>query len=211
MSTIASYQQDTFVGISHLWFVAGGFGDKFDTSGKDIIEIPVAEDGGFSYNGGTPSIEHYKVHGIAGDWTSRMTPGDTEINLFVPTIDQEVLQACGFTVTTVAAADAAKVVVAEKSNGTAQTGDYKFTPTSQTAGYSIAETQKAFEVGIAATNDTGTKLFAIKKVKLYASLLFDAADTAKPIGVTLTGASSASSALDAIGIFVGTTSAVASA
>lgn len=205
MATIASYQQDTFVGISHLWFVAGGFGDKFDTTGKTITEIPVAEDGGFSYNGGTPSIEHYKVHGIAGDWTSRMTPGDTEINLFVPTIDSEVLQACGFTVTTVAAADAVKAVVAD-----ANAGDYKFTPTSGTAGYSIAETQQAFVVGIAATNDTGTKLFAIKKVKLYASLLFDAADTAKPIGVTLTGASSASSALDAIGIFEGTTTAVSS-
>lgn len=206
MATIASYQQDTFVGISHLWFVGGGFGDKFDTTGKTITEIPVAEDGGFSYNGGTPSIEHYKVHGIAGDWTSRMTPGDTEINLFVPTIDSEVLTACGFTVTTVGTSDAAKVVVADANNG-----DYQFNPTSNKTGYSIAETQQAFVVGIAATNDTGTKLFAIKKVKLYASLLFDAADTAKPIGVTLTGASSASSALDAIGIFEGATTAVTGA
>lgn len=209
MATIASYQAGTFVGISHLWFIKDGFGDKFDTTGKDIVEIPVAEDGGFSYNGGTPSIEHYKVHGIAGDWTSRMTPGDTEINLFIPTIDKEVLEACGFTTTTVSSTDAAKVIVAEKTSGTAQAGDYKFTPGSGT-GYSIAETQKAFTVGIAAANDTGTKLFCIKTVKLYASLLFDAADTAKPIGVTLTGASSSSSALDAIGIFEGATSAVTS-
>lgn len=203
MATISSYQQDTFVGISHLWFINEGFGDNFSTQGKTITELPVAEDGGFSYNGGAPSIEHYKVHGIAGDWTSRMTPGDTEINLFIPTVDKEVLEACGFTVTTVSSTDAAKVVVAD-----ADAGDYKFTPKASTTGYSIAETQKAFTVGVAATNDTGTKLFAIKKVKLYASLLFDAADTAKPIGVTLTGASSASSALDAIGIFEGTTTAV---
>ena len=203
MATIASYQGGTFVGISHLWFVQGGFGDKFDTTGKTIKEVPVAQDGGFTYNGGTPSIEHYKVHGINGDWTSRMTPGDTEINLFIPCVDSEVLGACGFTAVTVAAADAAKVIVADSDNG-----DYKFTPKASTAGISFAETQKAFTVGIAAANDEGTKLFAIKKVKLLASILFDAADTAKPIGITLTGASTASSAADGMGIFEGATAIV---
>lgn len=203
MATISSYQGGTFVGISHLWFVQNGFGDKFDTTGKTIKEVPVAQDGGFTYNGGTPSVEHYKVHGINGDWTSRMTPGDTEINLFIPCVDQEVLTACGFSVTTIAAADAAKAVIADSDSG-----DYKFTPTSGQAAFSFAETQKAFTVGIAAANDEGTKLFAIKKVKLLASILFDAADTAKPIGITLTGASSASSAVDGMGIFDGATTVV---
>lgn len=203
MATIASYQGGTFVGISHLWFVIGGFGDKFDTTGKTIKEVPVAQDGGFTYNGGSPSIEHYKVHGINGDWTSRMTPGDTEINLFIPCVDTEVLGACGFTAVSVAAADAAKVIVADSDNG-----DYKFTPKASTAGISFAETQKAFTVGIAAANDEGTKLFAIKKVKLLASILFDAADTAKPIGITLTGASTASSAADGMGIFEGAVAVV---
>lgn len=203
MSTISSYQTGTFVGISHLWFVQGGFGDKFDTTGKTIKEIPVAEDGGFTYNGGEPSIEHYRVHGISGDWTSRMTPGDTEINLFIPTIDQEVLTACGFAVTTVTSTDAAKAVIADTD-----AGDYKFTPTSGQAGYSFAETQKAFNVGVAVANDTGDQLFAIKKVKLLASIVFDEADTAKPIGITLTGSSAASSASDAMGIFQGAVSVV---
>lgn len=203
MATISSYQAGAFVGISHLFFVLGGFGDKFDATGKTVKEIPVAQDGGFTYNGGTPSIDHYKVHGITGDWTSRMTPGDTEINLFIPTIDQEVLTACGFTVTTVTSTDAAKAALADTD-----AGDYKFTPTSGQAGYSFAETQKAFSVGIGAVNDEGTKLFAIKKVKLLASILFDAADTAKPIGITLTGSSAASSATDAMGIFDGSVAVV---
>lgn len=203
MSTIASYQNGTFVGISHLWFIQGGFGDKFDTTGKTVKELPVAEDGGFSYSGGTPSIEHYKVHGLNGDWTSKMTPGDTEINLFIPCIDEEVLTACGFTVTTVAAADAAKAAVADSD-----AGDYKFTPASGQTGFTFGETQKAFTAGIAAVNDEGTKMFAIKKTKLYASILFDAADTAKPIGITITGASSASAAPDAIGVFEGSTTVV---
>lgn len=203
MATISSYQAGTFVGISHLFFVEGGFADKFDTTGKTVKEIPVAEDGGFTYEGGSPSIEHYKVHGISGDWTSRMTPGDTEINLFVPTIDPEVLAACGFSTTSIAAADAAKAAVADTD-----AGDYKFTPTAGTTAVSFAETQHAFTVGIAVINDEGNKMFAIKKVKLLASILFDAADTAKPIGITLAGASSAASARDAMGIFEGATTVV---
>lgn len=203
MATISSYQAGTFVGISHCFFVLGGFGDKFDTTGKTVKEIPVAEDGGFTYEGGSPSIEHYKVHGISGDWTSRMTPGDTEINLFVPTIDPEVLAACGFTTTTLTSTEAAKAIVADTD-----AGDYKFTPTSGQTAVAFAETQKAFTVGLAVLNDEGTKMFAIKKVKLLASILFDSADTAKPIGITLAGASSSASAADAIGIFEGATSIV---
>ena len=200
MASISSYQAGAFVGISHLFFVIGGFGNKFDATGKTVKEVPVAQDGGFSYNGGTPSINHYKVHGITGDWTSRMTPGDTEINLFIPTIDEEVLQACGFTVKTVAQADAAKAALVDSD-----AGDAKFTP--EGTGYSFAETQKAFSVGIGAINDEGNKMFAIKKVKLLASILFDSADTAKPIGITLTGSSAAATAPDAMGIFEGATSA----
>lgn len=198
MATISQYQGGTFVGISHLWFVIGGFGDKFEVGSKSCIEIPVAQDGGFTYSGGSPSIDHYKVHGITGDWTSRMTPGDTEINLFIPCIDSEVLAACGYHVTTVSSTDAAKVTV-----GDTDAGDYEFTPASGTTGSSFAEVNSAFTVGIAAANDEGTKLFCIKKVKLLASILFDAADTAKPIGITLVGSSSASAATDAMGIFEG--------
>ena len=198
MATIASYQNGTFVGISHLFFVEGGFGEKFAVTGKTIKELPVAEDGGFTYDGGSPSVEHYRVHGISGDWTSRMTPGDTEINLFIPTIDTEVLTACGFTT--------ASVSTGAPTVADTDAGDYKFTATS---GYTFAETQKAFSTGIAVINDEGNKMFAIKKVKLLASILFDAADTAKPIGITLTGSSAAATAADAMGIFEGSTSVVA--
>ena len=196
MATISSYQNGAFVGISHLFFVEGGFGAAFATTGKTIKEVPVAQDGGFNYNGGEPNVDHYKVHGISGDWTSRMTPGETNINLFIPCVDKEVLEACGFTANT---ASAGGVV------GDSDAGDYKFTPST---GYTFAETQKAFSVGVAAINDEGNKMFAIKKVKLMASILFDSADTAKPIGITLVGSNALSSDADAMGIFEGTTSIV---
>ena len=191
---MSQYQDKAFVGISHLFFIKDGFGDNFATAGKVVKELPVAQDGGFTYNGGTPSIDHYKVHGIAGDWSSRMTPGETEINLFIPTIDAEVLEACGFQSVSSVGSTAAAAAKVEDAN------DYKFTPT---GGYTFAETQKAFSVGIAAINDEANQMFAIKKVKLMASILFDSADTAKPIGITLTGSNAASSAADAMGIFDG--------
>lgn len=197
MATVSSYQADAFVGISHLWFILGGFGDNFSVTSKTIHEIPVAQDGGFTYSGGEPSIDHYKIHGMNGDWTSRMTPGETEINLFIPVVNAEVLAACGFTTTAVSSG---APTIAD-----ANAGDYKFTATT---GYTFAETQKAFTVGIAAANDEGNKLFAIKKVKLLASILFDSADTAKPIGITLAGSSSAGSSADAMGIFEGSTDIV---
>lgn len=199
MAKVSKYQEGAFVGISHLFFIIGGFGDNFTTKvgnvDKVVKELPVAQDGGFTYNGGSPSIDHYKVHGIAGDWTSRMTPGETEINLFIPTVDKEVLTACGFQ--SVSDVDPSDIGA---DNVVADADDYKFTPSK---GYTFAETQKAFSVGIAAINDEGNQMFAIKKVKLMASILFDSADTAKPIGITLTGSNAASSAADAMGIFDG--------
>ena len=91
--------------------------------------------------------------------------------------------------------------------GDEDVGDYKFTGTK---GYTFAESQKAFSVGLAAVNDEGNQLFAVKKVKLLASILFDSADTAKPIGITLQGASTSASAPDAMGIFEGSTSQTSS-
>lgn len=196
--TMSEYQASAFVGISHLFFVKGGFGSKFNATGKEVKELPVAQDGGFNYNGGTPNVDHYKVHGIPGDWTSRMTPGETEINLFIPAINDEILEACGFeSVASLTSSELNKAKVEDS-------GDYKWTPTS---GYTFSETQKSFSVGIAAINDEGNKMFAVKKVKLMASILFDAADSAKPIGITLTGANAASSDPDAMGIFEGAKSA----
>ena len=54
-------------------------------------------------------------------------------------------------------------------------------------------------------------MYAIKKVKLLASILFDSADTAKPIGITLVGSSAAATASDAMGIFDGAVSVVTQA
>ena len=172
-----------FVGISALYVVKGGFGAKFALpAGGALTEVPVAEDGGFTYTGGEPSIEHYKIHGLTADWTSRTTPGETEVNLFVPSVTKEQLQLFGFTVTDAAASDAPAGMTI-------------------TSGFMFTETSRSVTLGIAAVNDEGNKLFGIKAAKLSATIVFDEANSAKPIGISLTGSTSAGGDADAMGIF----------
>lgn len=180
MANIASTETNKFVGISALKVVKGGFGAGFSLAeGTSLVEIPVAEDGGFTYTGGEPSIEHYKIHGLTADWTSRTTPGETSVNLFVPSITKTLLQLFGFTVTEVANA------------GALGTG----------TGFTFAETSLAVELGLVAFNDEGNKAFAIKGAKLSATIVFDEANSAKPIGISLTGSTSKGGDADAMGIF----------
>lgn len=180
MANIASTETNKFVGISALKVVKGGFGAGFSLAeGASLVEIPVAEDGGFTYTGGEPSIEHYKIHGLTADWTSRTTPGETSVNLFVPSITKTLLELFGFTVTTAANA------------GALGTG----------TGFTFAETSLAVELGLVAFNDEGNKAFAIKGAKLSATIVFDEANSAKPIGISLTGSTSKGGDSDAMGIF----------
>lgn len=184
MANIAAKNTNKFVGISALHVVKGGFGAAFALSdGSTLEEIPVAEDGGFTYTGGEPSIEHYKIHGLTADWTSRTTPGETSVNLFIPSITKALLELFGFTVTAI--------------SGTGQTA----AGMSVSSGFTFAESSLAVTLGIAAINDEGTKLFGIKAAKLSATIVFDEANSAKPIGISLTGSTSAGGDSDAMGIF----------
>ena len=181
MANIAASQTNKFVGISSLHVIKGGFGSNFSIPADgELTEIPVAEDGGFTYTGGEPSIEHYKIHGLTADWTSRTTPGETSVNLFIPSITKSLLILFGFDVTDASSSAAGKAI---------------------SSGFMFAETSLAVTLGIAAINDEGTKLFGIKAAKLSATIVFDEANSAKPIGISLTGSTSAGGDRDAMGVF----------
>lgn len=168
-----------FTGISELHVVKGGFASGFTLdSGATLVEIPVAEDSGFSYSGGTPSVERYRIHGLSTPWASKMTPGDAETNLFVPQVTKALLTLFGFT-----AADASATLLNKSWSGV------KFN-----------DAPKEIYLGIAAINRTADQLFAIKKVKVLASIVFDDANSAKPVGFQLTGTSNSADE-DAMGIF----------
>lgn len=168
-----------FTGLNELHVVSGGFADGFElATGASLVEVPVAEDSGFSYTGGTPSVERYRIHGLSAPWASKMTPGDAETNLFVPQVTEDLLKLFGFKAATASAS------LLNKS----------------WRGIKFNDAPVEVVLGIAAINRTADQLFAIKKVKVLASIVFDDANSAKPVGFQLTGASTAADE-DAMGIF----------
>lgn len=171
-----------FTGLNELHVVPGGFADGFALpSGVTApTEVPVAEESGFSYTGGTPSVERYRIHGLSAPWASKMTPGDAETNLFIPQVTKELLQLFGFN-----CSDATINSLLNK----------------KWSGVKFAETAHEVVLGLAAINRTVDQLFAIKKTKFLASIVFDDVNSAKPVGISLTGASASGSDTDAMGIF----------
>lgn len=169
-----------FAGLNELHVISGGFGTGFTVpTGGSLVEVPVAEDSGFSYSGGTPSIERYRIHGLSAPWSSKMTPGEAEFNMFVPQVTSDLLTLFGYT--------------AASATADLLTKDW--------TGVKFSEAPHEVILGIAAINRTVDQLFAIKKVKVLASLIFDDANSAKPIGFQLTGVAAAGSDADALGIF----------
>lgn len=169
-----------FTGIDELHVVAGGFNTGFTLpQGVTPTEVPVAEDSGFSYTGGTPSTERYRIHGLSTPWASKMTPGDAETALFIPQITKALLELFGF--------------VAAEANISFKGKSY--------SGTNFKESAHEVVLGIAAINRTDDQIFAIKKSKFLASLVFDDPNSAKPVGISLTGVSASGTDTDAM--FIG--------
>ena len=169
-----------FTGIDELHVVKGGFETGFTLpAGITPVEVPVAEDSGFSYTGGTPSTERYRIHGLSTPWASKMTPGDAETSLFIPQITEDLLTLFGFD------AEATQVTFKGKNY----------------SGTKFGESAHEVILGIAAINRTDDQIFAIKKTKFLAALVFDDPNSAKPVGISLTGASASGSDKDAM--FIG--------
>lgn len=184
-----SNSSGVFTGINELHIVPGGFANNFalPTGVTKPTEVPVAEDSGFSYTGGTPSVERYRIHGLSTPWAAKMTPGDAETNLFIPQVTKELLTLFGFSATD------ATIAKNALGSGTNLSNKWK--------GVTFADSAHEVVLGIAAVNRTVDQLFAIKKNTFLAAIVFDDAASAKPIGIQLTGASTAGSDADAMGIF----------
>lgn len=177
-----------FTGINELHVVAGGFASGFTLAqGSTLVEVPVAEDSGFSYTGGTPSVERFRIHGLSTPWAAKMTPGDAETNLFIPQVTKDLLTLFGFT--------AADLTIAKNSLAASGALSKKF------VGTKFKETSKEVDLGIVAINRTEEGIFGIKKSRFLASIVFDDANSAKPIGISLTGASISGGDADAM--FIG--------
>lgn len=188
IKTKSELQESVFSGISAVYMVKGGIttaAASATINDSDVVEAPVSEDSGFTFNGGTPSISHFRIHGLQSDWASKFTPGDGELNLEIPCYDDSVLD------------------LVYGSSGTETTLNLPTGITvggkSKVKGNARSFEQKAVYLGLLVLNDTADRLLFIKKAKFIATPAFDGGD--KPYAITLTGALSASTDADAYGIF----------
>ncbi len=179
---------DVFSGISALYAIKGGFNVKngavdFSEIVGDLVELPVSESGGVSINGGTPSSSVFRVHGLNTPWTSRMTPGDAEVTLQVPTYNETVLN-----------------LIYGTSAGTdlTITGGPTLDGKVIMKGKAYGFPEKSVNLGLLIINDTEDKALFIKKIKVLASPEFSGEDT--PFVVNLTGTVASGADTDAIAV-----------
>lgn len=181
------YQSDVFSGISSVFIAKGGIvttGGTGTISEDNLQEFPVSDDGGFSWDTGSPSVNRFKIKGLNAAWTCTFTPGDGEIKLEIPCHETSILQ-------TVYGTEGVDVNLTLPSTITVGGKN-------AVKGKGFASTQKAVYLGMLVLNETEDKLLYIKKCKFMAQTMFDASQ--KPLCVVLTGDMVAGADSDAFGI-----------
>lgn len=181
-------QGDVFNGISSVFAVKGGITTtegKATLTAENMLEFPVSDESGFSFDTGAPSINHFKIKGLNTDWTCTFTPGDGQVTLEIPCHETNILE-------TVYGQTGVEVEI--KLPTEVQLDSTK----TAIKGKAFASTQKAIMLGLLILNDTEDKVLYIKKAKFMAQTMFDS--TQKPLCVTLTGTIAAGADTDAFGI-----------
>ena len=143
---------------------------QLDTSESSLtiaadFDLPVTVDT-LSISQGAPSINHYKVHGMATDWVSTATPSDAEIALTIPSVADDLL----------AYFFGAGTSVSATLNGSTNTFSGK--------GYRNDPVK--CECSLILMNDTEDKLFVVAKASLWASLQYENGTT-EPIAINISG------------------------
>lgn len=85
--------KDVFGGISSMWYQSAEL-DLTNLAGIEITpeyDVPVKVDT-IELEQGDPSIEHYKVIGLPGDWVTSFESGDIDLSFRVPTKHTDVLK-----------------------------------------------------------------------------------------------------------------------
>jgi len=85
--------KDVFSGLASLWYQKAEL-DLSDLTALTItpeFDLPVKVDT-IELEQGDPSIEHYKVIGLPGDWVTSSEPGDIDLSFRVPTKHSDVLK-----------------------------------------------------------------------------------------------------------------------
>lgn len=160
--------KDVFNGVTSLLYQA----EEVNTVNTQAItldpqyDLPVTVDT-LQITQADPTINHYKIIGIAGDYTSSSEIGDTTVQFTVPTKHTDVLKlAYG--------SDAVTEKVAAKLNSVSYTGS------------SLALNKKKVTGTFILVDESGDNLMILTNIALYAKLLYEKTST-EPFAIQFTG------------------------
>ena len=138
------------------------------------LELPVEVDS-FKATMEDPTINHYKVIGLAGDWATTSELGDFNVEFVVPSKAKDLL-----------AAMFGEDAVADLTKVTLKTG---YTDLDATTGFTgVALEPKKFKIQgtIAIVDETKTNVMVITNIALYATMQWDDSGS-KPVAFKFSG------------------------
>ena len=142
--------KDVFNGPSSLFYQSAALGNPMVLD--PLYDVPVKVDT-IEFEQGEPSIDHYKVIGLSGDWVSSSEAGDITVSFRVPTKNTDILKlAFG------------NDAVSEAS---LTYGQDSF------AGNGVVLKNKKIQGTWALLNDAGDQLLILNNTALYASMVMD--------------------------------------
>ena len=138
------------------------------------LELPVEVDS-LKATMQDPTINHYKVIGLAGDWATTSELGDFNVEFVVPSKAKDLL-----------AAMFGNDAVSDLTKVTLKTGDTDLDATTGFTGVALEPKKFKIQGTIAIVDDTKTNVMVITNIALYATLQWD--DTSnKPVAFKFSG------------------------
>lgn len=167
--------KDLFVGLKTLLYAKA----ITDLSKATIditadLELPVEVDS-LKATMEDPTINHYKVIGLAGDWATTSELGDFNVEFVVPSKAKDLL-----------AAMFGNDAVSELTKVTLKTGDTELDATTGFTGVALELKKFKIQGTIAIVDDTKTNVMVITNIALYATLQWDETGT-KPVAFKFSG------------------------
>lgn len=138
------------------------------------LELPVEVDS-LKATMEDPTINHYKVIGLAGDWATTSELGDFNVEFVVPSKAKDLL-----------AAMFGNDAVSELTKVTLKTGDTELDATTGFTGVALELKKFKIQGTIAIVDDTKTNVMVITNIVLYATLQWDETGT-KPVAFKFSG------------------------
>lgn len=138
------------------------------------LELPVEVDS-LKATMEDPTINHYKVIGLAGDWATTSELGDFSVEFVVPSKAKDLL-----------AAMFGNDAVSELTKVTLKTGDTELDATTGFTGVALELKKFKIQGTIAIVDDTKTNVMVITNIALYATLQWDETGT-KPVAFKFSG------------------------